>query len=200
MDVDRSNNWLELVERGVAWVAAATGVVALFYKRLVAFVRALRIAHGFGDHFGVEAAATIYQILKSVERSQSESEIRHRIVEAKLGIGVYICDPQGRCTWCNEFLAESFGRDREQMLDFGWLAALDPSDADESFRHWAYAVEHGLPYRHRYRVINRRSGLEWLAETEAVAVTHGDQLLCYVGWVVAVDTPNNLENPKPDGA
>jgi len=145
--------------------------------------RAFVLADDFRAQFGPDAAEAIKTILESVSRSQSIAEVRDRIQERHLRVGIYVCNPDGACTWCNEWLAEAFGRDERDMHGYGWLSSVEPSERIRAKEHWDYCLQSGIPYEDEYTVVNRRSGKTWRAKTDAVSVIKGGVLLAIVGRV-----------------
>lgn len=175
---------LELLERVGSWALAAAGVALAARKRVAAIVRAVVLAEQFRHQFGPASAETIRAILDDVTRSQSVHELRHRIQERTLRVGIYVCGPDGRCTWANEWLAESFGIDRADMRGYGWLNAIDGKERPRILEQWKFAIKNGTPYQTEYVVENKRSGKTWTAQTESFAVIQDGAVVCHVGYVV----------------
>lgn len=183
----------ETLERAVGWLAAAGGIAVAARKRITAIVRALVIADDFHTQFGAEAAATIREILDDVTRSQTVQQLRQRIAERHLRVGVYVCGPDGRCNWSNEWLAEAFGIDRDQMRGYGWLNAIATDERMQAIERWKYAVNNGTPYVDEYTITNTRSGKTWRAQTEAFAIQEQGGVVCYVGYVVQKKTQHDSD-------
>jgi len=175
---------LETIDTLGGWAVAAGGVAIAARKRISSIVRAAVLADAFHAQFGPEAAETLKQIVDDVQRSQTVTQLRQRIAERHLRVGVYVCGPDGRCTWSNEWLAEAFGIDRDNMRGFGWLNAIDAEQRLEATERWKYAVRNGVPYVDEYTVVNGRIGKTWQAQTEAFAIEQDGGVVCYVGYVV----------------
>lgn len=177
----------EQLERTAGWLAVVAGVVVATWQRFKTLARAIVIANDFNTHFGPQAAGTIRSVLDVVSRSQSEQQVRQKIAERHLRLGIYICGKDGQCTYANEWLCEHFGIDSTRMIGMGWLDAVAAVDKQRVFQEWVNAVENGLPYRTSYMVHNRQSDETWQARTEAFAVNRGGQVVFYVGYVVEDD-------------
>lgn len=192
MGID-SGNIVETIERVGGWLAAAGGVAIAARKRLTAIVRAIILADDFRTRFGPEAAATIRELLDDVTRSQTVQQLRQRIAERHLRVGVYVCGPDGRCNWSNEWLAEAFGIDRANMHGYGWLNSIATNERMQSIERWKYAVANGTPYSDEYTIENVRTSKTWRAQTEAFAIEQDGRVVCYVGYVIQKRTPDDSD-------
>lgn len=61
--------------------------------------------------------------------------------------------PSGECTYVNPALAALFGMEMEQLVGWGWTAAVHPDDIERVKSHWLSSIEHWRGYRTRYRII-----------------------------------------------
>jgi PAS domain-containing protein len=184
-------NWhdfLDVTERVGGWLVAGAGSLAVGWRWLRNVADGINAGRGFHREFGPEAAAQIRTMLEHVCRTTDELQVRQRIAEKHLQYGVYICHPDGRCVWANEYLCEAFGLSEHEFHGFEWLRAVDPRDAKRVYEEWAFSTKHVLPYSSRYRVINKHTGETWCAMTEAYAVTRGagesQSVAFYMGFVV----------------
>lgn len=174
------------------WIVGIGGVVCAMWRRVAVLVRACRAAVNLHAKLGDWPGDTISAALRRGNVADAELRIRQATLEAFAGLGAYNCDASGRCTWVNDELAEMFGIDAADMLGFGWTAAIDQVDRMRVVEEWRQAVELGLPYSTRYRVINQRSGLAFECDTwtRSVEVIDRDDagspgvVLYYVGAVV----------------
>lgn len=177
-------HWTEVAEQVVAWACAAAGFAVAVRKHIAKLMRAVYVADSIHAQFGPEAAATLRAITDDLSRSRTVQEFRHRLAERHLRIGIYVCSPCGKCTWCNEWLAEAFGIDRADMNGLDWLRGIEAGDGLRAADKWVHAVAHGIPYQDEYKVHNTRTGKDWIAVTEAFAIQDDGVVACYVGYVV----------------
>jgi PAS domain S-box-containing protein len=171
-------------------LVAASGVIGILVGAMWACVRLGRRAgrilptvDNLHFRFGETPIEELHRIVSSIQSSVGEIEIRQRIAERHLAIGVYVCDTEGRCTWANDYLCEAFGLDSTEMQGHGWLAAVASSERIRVHAAWVAAVSSQIPYEERYKVVNRHDASEWNAITEAWPVKVEDRILCYVGYV-----------------
>lgn len=134
------------------------------------------------EEFGDDPIRKLSAVIRDIEASYGELEIRRRIIERHLEIGIYTCSPTGEYIWVNDVLAESFGMDSTEITGNGWVSAVAEEEQERIFDHWKRAVNNNLPYADRYLV--RTEHREWMAKTEAWPVVSKGRLLCYVGYVV----------------
>lgn len=180
------NDWADIAERLGGWIVAGAGTLAVFWRRIRRLFDILRAGDGLHREFGPDAATQIRAMLERVTRSTDELQVRQKIAEQHLRIGIYICRPDGRCSWANDYLCELFGRSQDQMHGFGWIDAVHDDDRKRVYEEWHFATENVLPYRTTYAVVH--GGDVVPVKTEAFAVTHGKRVdgdvVFYVGFVI----------------
>lgn len=190
--------WVEITERVAGWAAAVAGVLVVCWRRIKGLAGALGVAHGLHREFGADAARSLRLIVDSLQRSQSESQIRHALAEQHLGLGVYVCDREGRCTWANEYLCERFGLSLEEMRGHGghgWLRSIAPEHYSRAWERWDFAITNQLPYQDDYDVINARTGERWHGRTETLTrVVHGE-IVYHLGYVIEEPLDDGLAEP-----
>lgn len=180
---------IRVLEWGLSLVgafAAASGVLWAVYRFGGQVVRAWRAMDRLHVEFGDDPIGKLLDIVHDIEASHGEFEIRQRIAERHLEIGIYVCQTDGKCTWTNDWLASAFDIDSKDMLGWGWLAAIDKSDQERVHEHWTKAVKEELPYSEEYWVDGER---RWYAHTEAWPVKRRGKIICYVGNVIETRPP-----------
>jgi len=160
-----------------------------FRKRLLRLDASLTAASGMVETFGISPAEEVKKRIQSLENVSEAMEFRHNVVCERLGIGIYMCGLDATCTYANPVLADLFSLDREQMLGWGWLGAIHPTDQPRVREAWQMAVREKLPYRENYRL---RSGTP--VETEAFLLHNKT---AYIGYVIATPTPGPESLPPP---
>jgi len=190
---ESTNGWLDLVLKSLAVFGAIGGCIAAFWTRLASAVLAARAAHSLAGVFGEEAGPEIQRLFAIIARSDGEQQLRQRVVESHLKIGVYECDLSGKCIWCNPYLAELFGLDSERMRGYGWLSAIVPDERIDVQKRWRISVDQGIPYDDTYTIENQRTMKRVRCRSRADLVKADSEPLCYVGWVKVVPIPENKE-------
>lgn len=167
-------------------VAAVGGVFAFGFRSVRQLVRAWSAVGVLHAELGDEPITRLLEILRDIEASHGELEIRQRLAERHLEIGVYVCDKHGKCTWANDWLCESLGIDSSRIKDYGWISAIATSEQVRVHEHWQKCVASGLPYEETYQVEPSNPDLpRWTARAGAWPVSNraGD-IVCYVGYIV----------------
>lgn len=167
-----------------AGLAGIGGVLLVVYKYGYKFIRAWFAVDAFYLEFGDDPIRTLSTIIQAIEASHGELEIRQRITERHLAVGVYVCSKDGRCTWVNDWLSDAFGMDAAEMIGWGWSAAISNGDRARVQKTWQDAIDNTMPYKEEYTVIpydGRQN--QWEAITEAWPVRKRGEIVCYVGYV-----------------
>ena len=178
-DVSQTIELFVVLIGGVGVFAATLWAVIKFVTRLYRVLPAMDRLH---DLFGSNPVDELHAILSTSSASIGELEIRQRIAERHLAIGVYVCRPDGECTWANDFLCEEFGLDSSEMRGYGWLSAVSRHDRERVHSAWTKAVELHLPYSETYAVKPEHKET-WVAYSEAWPVKERERIICYVGYV-----------------
>jgi PAS domain-containing protein len=172
----------------------ASGIVGLLGGSLWAGLRfgrrlsrILPVVDKLHHRFGETPVDELHRIVRGVQSSVGELEVRQRIAERHLEIGVYVCGADGKCNWCNDYLCEAFGLDSKEMAGHGWLSAIESRDRIRVHAAWQSSVESELPYEERYRVTPKDDTDSWDAITEAWPVKVDNKILCYVGYVRRIE-------------
>ena len=71
-------------------------------------------------------------------------EARLDILENKVGVGIYICDDEGKCIYTNKYLAKIFDCDKIEMQNFGWTKKV--VDQQKALDKWIYCTTNKLSY------------------------------------------------------
>ena len=154
-----------------------TGIVAWRKLRLRVLLwrNSIELVTKLKGHFGDDPSARIKELLDDIIRTADAMEVRQNIVCDHLGIGIYMCSLEAKCTYGNPKLADIFGIGREELLGWGWLQAISRGDQTRVREAWQLAVRERLPYRETYTL---RDGTE--VETEAFLIASHSS---YVGYV-----------------
>jgi PAS domain S-box-containing protein len=130
------------------------------------------------SHFGHDPARELRAIIDSIRGSTSTDSMVMAICQSKIDLGIYICDPAGRCKVANKPLCRLFGLSQEQMLNYGWSMAIAESEQRAVLDRWAEAVRG----KSRYTATYHLQGVECYTEAEPVIL---DGIIhSYVGFVI----------------
>jgi PAS domain S-box-containing protein len=171
---------------GAASLAITTliGLLLKFRKCAKNAIRTFLLSNDFYNLFGDTPASTIKMLHDSVQKSNDILEVRMRISERYLKIGLYVCDLEGKAVWLNDVICEMFGLDSRSMLGFGWLQAIHQHDRERVNEEWMYAINKELTYNSSYTICNCRSNISLNVKTTAIAVVDDKgKNVCYVGYL-----------------
>ena len=78
---------------------------------------------------------------------------RYRAIGETIPHGIWICDAEGRLTYCSQAILDLLGMTMEQVAGAGWYDTLHPDDAAETERAWNECVHVGQDWvrLHRYK-------------------------------------------------
>jgi len=181
-----SVDFLRVLEFIVAILGSAAAIAGVAWGCWVGGRRFLRLWSAIDRlhvELGDDPVGSLIEAIRAIEASHGEIEIRQRISERHLAIGIYVCEsPTGKCTWANDWLCHALGLDSREIKGWGWLAAIAKEDQRRVHDAWSNAVEQELPYEERYTV-EPDGEKSWVAITEAWPVKQRDVIVCYVGYV-----------------
>ena len=135
--------------------------------------------------FGKNAGKVIKDIMMQRGRDILIDEMRLDIIENAVGIGIFICNDIGECTYANKTLALMFGMDQTGMLNYGWVGPI--VDKPTAMAEWKFSVANNTPYRATYQVKVNGKIRNCYAEAEASIDEHKTVKLGYVGIVKYTD-------------
>ncbi len=180
------------------WVAVATllgvgglyGLFKLLYPPINTYVGKHMYYHSTGihviknieKHFGREAGQIIRDIMSKKGYDIMVTQMRLDVIENAVGIGIYICDENGKCSYANKTLATMFGMQQEDMLGYGWSKPI--INQQKAVNNWQFSVSNGTPYSDAYEVKIGNEIKEYY--TEAESSVYEGRVIGYVGIVKEV--------------
>jgi len=141
-------------------------------------------------HFGKNAGRVLKEIIQRRGLDIAIDEMRLNIIENTIGLGIYICHSDGKCTYANKTLAKMFGISQEDMLGYGWLAPI--VDKQKAYQIWKFALDNNIPYRDKYEVTVDGEIKLYYSEAEASVSENDGIILGYVGIVRLIDDKKDL--------
>lgn len=131
--------------------------------------------------FGKSAGRVIREIINNRAQEMAIDEMRLNIIENAVGLGIYICNVDGECTYANKTLAKMFGLSQEEMKGYSWIGPI--VDKQTAYANWKFAVSNGIPYRDTYEVKVNGEIFKYHTEAEPSMDENEKIKLGYVGIV-----------------
>jgi PAS domain S-box-containing protein len=110
-----------------------------------------------------------------------ESEELFRALTAQAPVGVFVTATDGECVYANERTCSLTGLTGEQMLGFGWTAALHHADAERVTAEWRRASEAGEDFTLEYRFQHPDGTVVWVEGTASSVLDRRGALVGRVG-------------------
>lgn len=186
---------------GIGIIGGIYGFFKWIYPKVYPFFRHQYYYHETGVHvikdielhFGKEAGRVLRDIMKQRGLEITIDEMRLNIIENAIGLGIFICNSDGKCTYANKTLAKMFGLSQHEMLGFGWLGPI--IDKQTAYDNWKFSVDHGTPYRDMYDVRIADVTKTYTAEAEPSLDEEKRITLGFVGVVKEKTEPTNDSIP-----
>ena len=177
-----SNAWFDFVIKGsaafgFAWALWWT-IGRWLKKQITRILRSLTHSDAMHAHFGHDPARQLHAIIETIRGSMSTDSMVMAICQSRIDLGIYICDPAGRCKVANKPLCKLFGLSQEQMLAYGWSMAIAEHEQRAVLDRWAEAVRGKSRYTASYTL----QGTECYTEAEPVILD--GTIHAYVGFVI----------------
>ena len=188
---DRIRDILELIGIAAALAGGVGGTLLVIWKFGKNIYTAVVLAHRMGNTFGRRGDETLSAFILRAEAEIIEGRARRSIIETTIGLGIYICDTEGRCVFANDWIIENYGVDSADISGHGWLAGVVNSDRAEVHQHWQYCVDNRVPYNAAYTIRNPRTGKEIKAATTATEVMDATGTVAFwIGTVTEIEIEN----------
>lgn len=100
--------------------------------------------------------SSIKDMVKNTNELAIVSDARIRLLQAFSDVCIFECDAAtGSCTWVNEGICKLFDLHPDQMLGWGWLQAIEPTERESVKRSWKESVEGKYPYSWEYTIVQQ---------------------------------------------
>lgn len=175
----------------IAAVGAATTVIVTAVKYGIPAAQRAWNTHcllrSLYDTFGPEGANVLKAAMVEIQSRHTRLSAKLDVITRNMSIGLYVCSPDGRCSWCTQYLADLFQLPMEEMMGYGWLKhVVEPQNV---YQHWRWSVDNRTPYRHEYEITNATKHKIYRIYTEAYPVMTEDRasILFYMGFIKVIE-------------
>lgn len=147
---------------------------------LLPFVRSMT------EKFSKNSGKSIKDQIDRIDENTKLSELRIKLIATNLvTTGIFECAPDGTCIWVNRALADMFGMERQEMLENGWLLAVNDEERAEVWDEWVYSIQNHIPYEAEYTVHNKKTKENFKVRVMAIAnKADSGKILGYFGTVI----------------
>jgi PAS domain S-box-containing protein len=129
-----------------------------------------------------------------VERLRFAHERRFRNLAEAIPHVVWVADPSGEIEYVTRRWADVTGRPEHQAKDQGWLAQVDPEDAEALQKRWSDSIGRAMPFDFEFRLRVRDGTYRWhhgraLPERDA-----GGKVVRWLGTLTDIDEGRRLSD------
>jgi PAS domain S-box-containing protein len=142
----------------------------------------------FQYEFNKNSGKSLKDQITRIDDNVKLAELRSKLVSNMfLNVGVYECDTQGNTVWVNKALCELFGLSFEEMMNNGWLSAVDEQQRSDVWEQWHDNIKHGIPHESEFIVHNRKSNKTFKVRSTAMTHKANDgRVLGYYGNIIEI--------------
>ncbi|HEY0547682.1 MAG TPA: PAS domain S-box protein [Pyrinomonadaceae bacterium] len=127
--------------------------------RRVALELSTRLIYSEGQPIGVQGIGRDITERKRSEEALSESERRFREMLENIQLVAFMLDTHGNLTFCNDYLLQSTGWQREEVIGRNWFKLFIPPDQRETIENiFVEMLSHGTIPSHMENELQTRSG------------------------------------------
>src|SRR5262245_36720513 len=110
-----------------------------------------------------------------------DTDTLFRTVADDAPVMLWICEPDGRCTFFNREWLEFTGRVLKDELAYGWSQGVHHEDREGLKRHAVRAAENRAPFTYEYRLRRADGQFRWVIVHGSPQLGPSGELIGYVG-------------------
>lgn len=111
------------------------------------------------------------------------SEERFRSLSSSSPVGVFVIDPNGRCTYTNPRFEAICSLECDCEFELGWLPCVHPEDCDRAVAQWEHYIDHNSEYSEELRFNAPDDEVRWVHVRSNPMLSNNGELLGYVGTI-----------------
>lgn len=116
-----------------------------------------------------------------LEETLRESQERLSKLMTIAPVGIFLTDPQGRCTFVNQRWREMVGLSLEQTINESWMAWLHPDDQEKVAAAWDKMIESEGKWSLEYRYQTPEGQVTWVLGYATALHDRWGRLTGYIG-------------------
>jgi PAS domain S-box-containing protein len=139
----------------------------------LAWVMHLLVAALSAPMLVLAVAVRLLESLDTEKRRTEASEAQFRELATSAGVGIFVTDTDGRCTYSNPRWDEITGLAPGASLGEGWQAAFLPEDLTDARTAWRETVRDHRPAVHTFRLRRPSGEIRWVRSRPIALRTPG---------------------------
>lgn len=156
VSVKEISEWVGMIGSAMA---VATTVVVLFRKWIYKPFRAwIKRIDGAIAELKPNGGTSIKDTIRRIDSKIFEIQARTVVIQDASEKAIFECNASGECIYVNKALSDLFGLERSDMLNKGWLEAVDKEDRINVWKEWNDFIVNDIPYEAEYYIHNKRTG------------------------------------------
>lgn len=167
-----------LIGKAAVVIAAAVAGWRYFATPITLTIAACKASHSMMKAFGPDAGKVALDMMHALRKDIDEMKMNGFLRDRYLGLGIYVCRPDGATTYVSQNLCTMFQTTEEQMLGFSWVSKIEDGMALAS--RWRMCAENGLNWDERYWVHLHGERHEVVTQAFPVKTKDG-HIMSYVG-------------------
>ena len=167
----------------------------LILKKPFDTIEVLQLAHALTEKWALRQSARRNQEelertvamrtreLQTAHQGLQASERRYRMLNTSAPIGIFECDPEGRCVYVNPYWERLSGIPQTEALGMGWRKILHPEDESVVCRDWTQAVAEARGFHSEHRYLRDNGEVRWICTQSVVIRAETGEVTGHVGTV-----------------
>lgn len=121
--------------------------------------------------------------LTAINVELRQSEERFRSLSASSPVGIFVIDPDGRCTYTNPRFQAICGMIPDRSADRSWHQCVHPDDRDQAMSQWKVYLEHGDEFSEELRFLTKDDQVRWVHIRSCPMMVQSGESLGHVGTI-----------------
>jgi PAS domain S-box-containing protein len=128
------------------------------------------------------------------ELALQESEARYRTIGEMIPYGIWICDPQGKCTYASQIFLDMLGITFEDAIEFGWSERLKPGTRESTIAAWKACIEAGTNWEYEHIYMDKHGEERYVLARGIAVKNESGEILSWVGVNIDISELKQAQN------
>ncbi len=131
---------------------------------------------------------------KAAEEALRDSEERFRSLSASAPVGIFSIDTEGKFTYGNQYLLDTFGIDVDALLERRWHFGIHPDDRKAAIAAGMEKVPERGTFSREYRILRADGAVRWVRTISNPLLNKDGNVTSYVGAVEDITERRQAED------